>query len=116
MTLPLALIGIGLILVIISFVVQHKQTNEHDEIEKVSISLHRETNALKKRLQVIEEELMISTGVTQPKKAEHKKIHEIIVNQILSLHSQGFAIEDIAKRSSLTTSEVMQVLQSRGVK
>lgn len=116
MILPLLFIGSGILLVVVSFIMQYKHRQENDEIEKVSISLHRETNALKKRLQIIEEELMITQNPAHSKEAEQKKVHEIIVNQILSLHSQGFALDDIAKRSSLTTADVMRVLQSRGVK
>ena len=37
-----------------------------------------------------------------------KPVHEIIVNQILSLHSQGYSIDEIAKRSSLSNEEVNQ--------
>jgi len=47
--------------------------------------------------------------------AKNKPVHEIIVNQIFSLHTQGFSVEAIAKRSSLTTAEVTAVLRSKGV-
>ena len=118
MDIPLLLIVIGLIAVIASFFLGKSNRTYADEIEKVSMSLHQETNGLKKRLRAVEEELMIGIGpmknnVSQTKKA--KPIHEIIINQVLSLNSQGFSIDDIAKRSSLTSEEVQSVLQSRGV-
>lgn len=118
MDIPLILVIIGLITVVISFFVGGSARTYSDELEKVSISLHQETNSLKKRLKVVEEELMISIGTTR--KGNHsqrqaKPVHEIIVNQILSLQAQGFSTEDIAKRASLTTAEVTAVLRSKGV-
>lgn len=118
MDIPILLIVIGLIAVIASFFIGKSNRTYADELEKVSMSLHQETNGLKKRMRAVEEELMIGIGpmkknVQKTKKA--KPIHEIIINQVLSLNSQGFSVEDIAKRSSLTAEEVQSVLQSRGV-
>ncbi|AOV07855.1 hypothetical protein [Sporosarcina ureilytica] len=119
MDLPLLLIAFGIIIVIISFFIGHANRIDSDELEKISISLHQETNGLKKRLKALEEELMMSMepiGTNQQNINRMQPVHEIIVNQILSLNSQGFSIEDIAKRSSLTNEEVIRVLQSRGVR
>lgn len=117
MDLPLLLIGIGIIVIVISFFVGRSSHIDENELERISISLHQETNGLKKRLKVIEEELMMGpVDIVQKSEKSKQPIHEIIVNQILSLNSQGFSIEDIAKRSSLTSEEVIHVLQSRGVR
>lgn len=123
MDIPLILIIIGIITVIISFFIGSSTRSYADDLEKVSISLHQETNGLKKRLRTVEEELMIGVGTmptptnkqAQPVQHQPKPIHEIIVNQILSLHAQGFTTEEIAKRSSLTSIEVSEVLRSKGV-
>lgn len=116
MDLPLLLIVIGLIVVVASFFTGKSNRISPDELEKISMSLHQETNGLKKRIRAVEEELMI--GMTPMHKqgslVKEKPIHEIIINQILSLNSQGFSIEDIAKRASLSKEEVLSVLQSRG--
>ena len=120
MDLAIILLIIGLISTLASFFVGSSSSKHAEEIEKVSISLHQETHNLKKRLKVVEEELMIGVGhlSTPPpknKKAMAKPVHNIIVNQILSLHEQGYSIADIAKRSSLSTNEVLAVLRSKGV-
>lgn len=112
------LISIGIVIVIISFFIGKSAGSYSDELERVSISLHQETNGLKKRLRVVEEELMIGIGQLPKGKQQPqttKPVHEIIVNQILSLHTQGFSIEAIAKRSSLTSAEVSAVLRVKGV-
>ncbi len=122
MDISMILLIIGLISSIASFFIGNFSNKQAAELEKVSISLHEETNNLKKRLRIVEEELMISTHpmpsankrqMTTPQKA--KPVHNIIVNQILSLHSQGYSIREIAKRSSLSNEDVTTVLQSKGV-
>ena len=118
MDIPIILLVIGLISILASFFTGNSASHYADELEKVSISLHQETNSLKKRVKTIEEELMIGAGSLPSSniaKKQTKPVHEIIVNQILSLHSQGYSVNDIAKRSSLTNGEVISVLQSRGV-
>src|SRR5690625_3499432 len=119
MDIPLLLVAFGIVLVIISFFVSHSNRADSDELEKISISLHQETNGLKKRIKALEEELMMSMEPlekSQYNQRTEQPVHEIIVNQILSMNSQGLSNEDIAKRSSLTSEEVIRVLQSRGVR
>jgi len=114
--IELILLCIGIICVILSFFVGNSTSKNEEDIENISISLHQETNQLKKRLRAIEEELMISVGpVANEQRRKSKPVHEIIINQILSLKAQGYSIPEIAKRSSLSDEEVMDVLKSRGV-
>lgn len=118
MSTSIVLIIIGIVIVIISFFIENTARSYSDDLERVSISLHQETNGMKKRLKAVEEELMIGIGQI-PKNEKQipktKPVHEIIVNQIFSLHTQGFSVEAIAKRSSLTSAEVNAVLRSKGV-
>lgn len=118
MDTSIIVIIIGIVIVIVSFFIGNSARSFSDDLEKVSISLHQETNGLKKRLKAVEEELMIGIGQipdNKQKQPKKKQVHEIIVNQILSLHTQGFSVEAIAKRSSLTSAEVSAVLRSKGV-
>ncbi|WP_342511346.1 hypothetical protein MKY34_13325 [Sporosarcina sp. FSL K6-1522] len=122
MDLAIILLIIGLISTLASFFVGNSSSKHAEEIEKISISLHQETHNLKKRLKVVEEELMIGVGHLSTPLPKNKKttikakpVHDIIVNQILSLHEQGYSTADIAKRSSLSTNEVLAVLRSKGV-
>ena len=62
MDITIILLIIGLICIVASFFLGNSSSNYADELEKVSISLHQETNGLKKRLKAIEEELMIGVG------------------------------------------------------
>ena len=117
MPLPITLMIIGIAALIISIFVGTKQKST-DEIEKISISLHQETNNLKKRLKALEEELMLDpVPITQSVRTAgtEKPVHSIIVSQIAALHSQGYSVEEISKRSSLETDQVRSVLRSKGV-
>uniref|UniRef100_UPI001CCC5689 hypothetical protein n=1 Tax=Escherichia coli TaxID=562 RepID=UPI001CCC5689 len=114
--IELILLGIGIICIILSFFIGNSRRKNDEEIENISISLHQETNQLKKRLKAIEEELMISVvPVTNEQRRKTKPVHEIIINQNISLKAQGYSIPEIAKRSSLSNEEVIDVLKSRGV-
>lgn len=124
MDIPIILLIIGLVCIIVSFFTGNFSNKYADELEKVSISLHEETNGLKKRIRAVEEELMIGSPpislsnkskVVTKTKVKAKPIHDIIINQILTLHAQGYSIKEIAKRSSLSNEEVISVLQSKGV-
>ncbi|ARD46796.1 hypothetical protein SporoP37_00125 [Sporosarcina sp. P37] len=117
MDIPLLLFIIGVLSVAASFFVGNKTRMTDDELENISISLHQETSNLKKRVRLLEEELMVASPPPEPASSEPKKtIHAIIVNQITSLHSQGYTIPEIAKRASLTEKEVTDVLHSKGVR
>ena len=122
MNIPIILLIIGLISIVASFFIGNYSAKYADELEKVSISLHEETSSLKKRLKAVEEEMMIGVGpmpisskASRKNLPKPKPVHDIIVNQILSLHAQGYSINDIANRASLASEDVIAVLQSKGV-
>lgn len=120
--IAIILLTIGVVLITLSFFINDRNRVEKD-VEDLSINLYEETNKLNRRLKIIEEELMIDTqpiisknvAVTnQP--APKKQVHEIIVNQILALHKQGYNFKEISKRSSMPEELVIEVLETRGVK
>ncbi|WP_301107395.1 hypothetical protein [Sporosarcina sp.] len=117
MDIAIILLIVGIVALIASFFVGSNSRAFEDELEKVSVSLHQETSNLKKRVRVLEEELMVGTPIpnnytTVPK----KPVHAIIVNQITSLHSQGYTIPEISQRASMPEDEVAAVLRSKGVR
>ncbi|TQR19545.1 hypothetical protein [Psychrobacillus vulpis] len=103
---------IGILLIIVSFFFKDSSKKMESEVEDLSFSFYQETSALKRRLKVVEEELLIEGNkIALPKKQKPKPaIHEIIKNQVLELHKQGYSISEISKRSSLTMEEVKSVI------
>ncbi|QFF99439.1 hypothetical protein PB01_11715 [Psychrobacillus glaciei] len=103
---------IGIILIIVSFFVKDSVKKMETEMEDLSFTLYQETSALKRRLKMVEEELLMEpTKIALPAKQKTKSvIHDIIKSQVLELHKQGYSLPEISKRSSLTVEEVKSVI------
>lgn len=103
---------IGIVLIAVSFFFKDSSKKVESELEELSFTVYQETSTIKRRLKVIEEELLIeSTKVSTPIKKQTKpSIHDIIKNQVLELHKQGFSLNEISVRSSLTIDEVKYVI------
>ncbi|MCZ8534804.1 hypothetical protein [Psychrobacillus psychrodurans] len=103
---------IGVVLIAISFFFKDSSKKMESELEDLSFTVYQETSTLKRRLKVVEEELLIeSTKVTAPLKKQTKPvIHDIIKNQVLELHKQGYSLKEIGTRSSLTIDEIKYVI------
>lgn len=124
MTLSTVIMIIGILLIAISFFMKDSTKKLQQEVEDLSISVFQETNSLKRRLKLVEEELMLEPDfqVKQPKNTlekqstinEEKPVHEIIVNQVLALHKQELSIAEISERSNLSEEQVKQLIDMRG--
>ncbi|MDP4155681.1 MAG: helix-turn-helix domain-containing protein, partial [Bacillota bacterium] len=57
-----------------------------------------------------EEELLVSEDPFTTGLKNTRDIHEIIKNQVISLAQQGKSIEQIANQSSLSTTDVYNIL------
>lgn len=103
------IIGIGLIL--FSLVMKSPVKRLEKEIEDLSIDYYQDVNQLKRRLKIVEEELMIDPKLSLiSNKQMIKPIHEILVNQVLALHQQGYNDKEISKRSTLSIEQVRTVI------
>ena len=111
MTLELMIMAIGVVLIVLSFFMKSPVKRLEKEIEDLSIDYYQDINQLKRRLKVVEEELMIDPKISlKSSKAQKKPIHEILVNQVLALHQQGYNDEEISKRSALSIEQVHSVI------
>ncbi len=105
------LIIIGIILIIISFFIKDTNKKIEKDMEELSFSFYQETSTLKRRMKIIEEELMIENrSKPLPSKKSTPVIHEILKNQVLELHKQGFSLGEISARSSLTIDQIKSVI------
>ncbi|MGE7623654.1 hypothetical protein ACQKMD_11475 [Viridibacillus sp. NPDC096237] len=123
MELSSILMIIGIIVIIASFFIKDHSTQIEGDVEELSLNFYQETHQLKRRLKVIEEELLLEPKlIGKPKKTASPviaptkgiRIHQIIVSQVQTLHKQGYTIPEISKRSSLSIEQVQEVLQSGG--
>jgi len=124
MDLSLILIIVGIIIIIASFFVGNQSKQVEKDVEELSLNFYQETHQLKRRLKVIEEELLIEpqTFAKQKKKVSPKPnakvsingIHQILISQVLTLHKQGYNTDEITNRSSLSSEQVQAIIASGG--
>ena len=139
MDLSIILMIFGSILILVSLFMKNSTKKIEHDVEELSISIFQETNNLKRRLRIVEEELLLEPEfqVKSPKSQNHKvqqvlqavqqssikpvkttqsakPIHQIIVRQVLELNKQGLSIPDISIRSNLTEEQVRQVIANGG--
>ncbi|KGR81576.1 hypothetical protein [Lysinibacillus odysseyi] len=97
MDLSLILMGVGIVLIIISFFLQDRTKHIEKEVEELSIGIYQETNGIKRRLKIVEEELLLEPNfkVQSPKPAPKKTPMETfqqVASQMKNTHpsaSQG---------------------------
>lgn len=143
MDLSIILMILGIILVLFSFFMKSTTKKIEQDVEELSISIFQETNNLKRRLKIVEEELLLEPEFqVKPPKVQNPKvqqvmqavqqassqspikpvkttqsakpIHQIIVSQVLELNKQGLSISDISLRSNLSEEQVREVIASGG--
>ena len=104
---------VGVIIVILSFFIGRSKAADR-ELEELSVTLYKETSQIKRRLKVVEEELMLegpAVPANAPKTTSMQGVHQILISQVLALHSQGYNVTQIAERSSLSPAQIEQIIQ-----
>lgn len=139
MDLSIILMIIGLAIICLSFFIKDSTKKLEHDVEELSITVFQETNNLKRRIKIVEEELLLepdfqvkspksqnqkvqqvmqavqqSVANAQPSESITKPIHQILVSQVIELNKQGLSIPEICVRSSLTEAQVKQVLATNG--
>ena len=115
----LGLLGFSIILFIISFFQRDSYKSLKDEFDQFTMQQVQENYLLKKKLRVLEEELLVNDieAPSVPLKFKEegsrnqREIHNIIKNQVLALAQQGKPMEQIAQQSSLSINEVYAILK-----
>lgn len=114
----ISLLSLSSLLFIISFFQRDRYKTLEKDVEELSMNFLQENYTLKKRLKVLEEELLMEEGPVfqaPPPQRPKKKVHEIVKNQVLALHAQGMNMEQIAKQSALPVMDVQEIIRNRSV-
>lgn len=82
MDFAIILMALGIFFIIVSFFFRDRSKKVESELEDLSINIYQETNALKRRLKIVEEELLVEPNfqVTPP-------------NQNQAMHQQAQAMQ-----------------------
>ncbi len=112
--LTIILIAIGLF--IASFFMNDRIKEIEDQLEQFSISTMQDTYQIKKKLKVLEEELLTNEPIVVKKEAEREHVDDLenqplLVQKIHHLHEQGFSVDDIAKETNLSNHDVNMILK-----
>ncbi|MEJ9149835.1 helix-turn-helix domain-containing protein [Bacillus smithii] len=106
----LGLSAASLLLFILSFFMKSRFKTIEQQLEEISLQSLQENYQIKKKLKVLEEELLMGDPYSEEKNSR-QKVNEIIRNQVISLYFQGKSMDQIAKQSSLSLSQVKQILK-----
>src|SRR5699024_2167173 len=109
-------IVIAIILFIISFFMNDKYNEIESELDQLSIQSMQDTYQLRKKLEVLEEELLTGQVVTPSHKEEVVEVateipsslknKPLLLQKVYHLHQQGYSVEDIAQQTDLTTHDI----------
>ncbi|RIW31050.1 hypothetical protein D3H55_15690 [Bacillus salacetis] len=116
--LIISLLSLAALLFILSFFQKDRYKTLEKDVEELSMKFLQENYTVKKRLKVLEEELLMDeTPVFQAPQGNSpkKKVHEIVRNQVLALHAQGMGLEQIANQSALPIRDVQDIIKDRSV-
>lgn len=117
--LLIGLFAFSIILLLISFF-KKDHVKLEDEMEQMTITHMQEMYQIKKRINILEEELLIQENPPSykvQKSSTYKpnntssQINEILKIQVLSLYKQGLSLEQIAKQSTLSMDTVITVIE-----
>ncbi|WP_456274036.1 hypothetical protein [Bacillus sp. AK031] len=112
----ISLLSLSALLFIISFFQRDRYKTLEKDVEELSMNFLQENYTLKKRLKVLEEELLMDEGPVFQSTASKRpktKVHEIVKNQVLALYGQGMELDQIAKQSALPINDVKEIIRSR---
>lgn len=109
----ISLFVLAALLFAISFFLKDPYKELREEIDQLTIQQIQDLYQIKKKLKVLEEELLVNDTALDKQSSFNtgkKQIHDIIKNQVWSLAQQGMDISQIAKQSSLTNQEVQEII------
>lgn|SRR5699024_3433476 len=116
--LTIILIAVGLFAG--SFFFSDKLKSIEEQLEQFSIATMQDTYQLKKKVKVLEEELLTNEPIARPKADNNETNYQItddlqnkplLVQKIHHLHEQGFSLEDISRETNLNNHDVQTILK-----
>ncbi|MFS0613872.1 hypothetical protein [Lederbergia ruris] len=112
-TLVIILFSLSILFFLISLFQPDRTKALEKELEQLSMKLLQENYLLKKRVKVLEEELLTpdfqeSFSMKEPS----NKPNEILKNQVIALYHQGLNLGQISKQSSLPINKVQQIIST----
>ncbi|HLU22176.1 MAG TPA: hypothetical protein VKZ77_06810 [Bacillaceae bacterium] len=109
-TIIIILLAASIILFIISFLQPDKVKSLEKEVEQLNMTILQEQYLVKKRLKVLEEELLMEQNGVDIISRNSLEPNEILKNLVIALHKQGKNVHQISKQSSLPLETVKTII------
>lgn len=106
----LSLLVVSILLFVLSFFVKDPVKELKSEIDQLSLNQIQELYQMKRKIKILEEELLVPDSDFSGPASQKREVHAILKNQVWSLSQQGLSIEQIAKQSSLPIEDVEIIL------
>lgn len=106
----LSLLVLSTLLLILSFFVKDPVKELKNEVDQLSLNQIQELYQMKRKIKILEEELLVPDSDFSTTASQKKEVHAILKNQVWSLSQQGLSLEQIAKQSSLPVEDVELIL------
>ncbi len=107
----ITLFSLSILLFIVSFFKKDRNKEVEKQIENFSITLMQEIYQLRKKVKVLEEEILI--GQDERYFINNEEATETIDrDQILSYYEDGYSLEEIEKMTGLSNEELNEILNN----
>ncbi|WP_010678124.1 hypothetical protein [Bacillus timonensis] len=104
------LLALAVLLLIISFYGKDRLKMVQEEIDQLSLSMIQETYLLKKKIKVLEEELL-TNDINYEMGPPQTSAMSLSNSSILSLYDKGFSYEEIGRKTNVPVEEVRLILE-----
>lgn len=106
----ITLLAIAILLLVVSFYGKDRVKMVQEEIDQLSLSMVQETYLLKKKIKVLEEELL-TNDIDYETGPSHTSVMSLSDSTILSLYDKGLSYEEIGTKTNLPVEEVRLILE-----
>ncbi|MCD5323576.1 MULTISPECIES: hypothetical protein [Pontibacillus] len=112
----LTLFSVALVLYILSFFAKSRIQELEEQMEEISLNAIQETYQLKKKMRVLEEELLIDEAPERfyqeptPTPADESESN-LMGQKVLDLYQEGFTTKEIADKTSMKEEDIFVTLR-----
>lgn len=110
----ITIVVIAIILFIASFFVDDKVNQLEEQMEQLSIATMQDTYQMKKKIKVLEEELLTEELGTNNRQnmPDTVKDKPLLIQKVYHLHQQGYSNDDISKQTELNEYDIQTILKN----
>jgi len=119
----LTLFTVSFLLYVISFALKDRFKDLEEQVEQVTLTTMQDSYQLKKKMRVLEEELLVddfSTDMFSNKQSSYQEPQPAkqqtpsqppLVHKVLNMYQQGYTTSDIAAETSLNEHDILTTLR-----